>query len=82
MVEVMRWIAISVSLFSLGFSSYALWMAARQNKRLICKNQTLLIENAELRKLCDSYLRELIQLRGEACRDEESELQETVEAAD
>lgn len=66
MIEVMRWVALGVSLFSMCFSIWTFWFVSRVNGRLR-------EENWDLRTKCLVAEREIIRLRNLLERENSNE---------
>lgn len=64
MMEVMRWIALAMSLFAFALSCYSMWYSIRVNKDLRRRNMDLFVETVKLRKKNEEYEAEILRLRG------------------
>lgn len=63
MIEVIRWVALGLSLFSMGFSTWTYFFVSRRQRQLCRENLDLKIENITLRTQCESYWEEIVTLR-------------------
>ena len=62
-ILIVRWITLGLSLFSVGFSTWAYIFVSRRQKQLCRENLDLKIENIRLRTQCESYREEIVKLR-------------------
>ena len=63
MLEVMRWISLSLSMFALCFSVYSCWYAHHVNRKLSRRNLDLFVEKVKLWKQIEEYEAEILRLR-------------------